>query len=623
MSTSVDSYYYEKSLQNQGVDLETPYISKQWQFANDLNNSSYNFGGLTQVSFNANLYDANRLVNPTEMFVVVPVVLTSLYVSSNTSGTAIAATASTYWATHAMKCGGYQILNSAELTLNGKTIESPQNFTNIYTHAKLLSTLSMTELKNLGQTIGLGDTLPNPQSYRFNAYPNQTTGTAAAYTIATATTLTASTAGLQGGQWSVNNLPFPLSTASQNSGDMGVAGVQNITTYNQGLYSRLKRIYDVSTASASTATNLYSPTTGTGSAAACFMNETQLATEFKAITKILSTNYIVSYDYVILRMCDLFDSMKSLPMVKSLNIGLKLNINTGCVASAIGVSSSVCNMVHSGNTNSFLNTCPIIQCCKADAISTATGLVSALSIARSPTTTFFGANLSLSGASHPLPNCRLYYPSIELKASIMNDYLLANKTKKVVYTSFLFNNASNITAGGTYAGIINAGSVGVKGLWVVPFISASINGTMNTAAITSGTTTYSIPQSPHVDIETGPISLTQLNVQLGNKTVFSAPMNYTFETYLEQLATYERINSLEITGISNGLIDQYRFENQMRFYYINCERGSKSDLLTPKQLSISFLNNTNLTIDVMFFTEVYKTMEYEVETGLVNTEIYN
>ena len=108
-----------------------------------------------------------------------------------------------------MKCGGYQILNSAELTLNGKTIESPQNFTNIYNHAKLLSTLSMTELKNLGQTLGLGDTLPNPQSYRFNAYPNQTTQTAAAYTSCIATTLITSIAGLQGANLVLTTPFFP------------------------------------------------------------------------------------------------------------------------------------------------------------------------------------------------------------------------------------------------------------------------------------------------------------------------------------------------------------------------------------------------------------------------------
>jgi hypothetical protein len=203
----------------------------------------------------------------------------------------------------------------------------------------------------------------------------------------------------------------------------------------------------------------------------------------------------------------------------------------------------------------------------------------------------------------------------------MNDYLLGNKTKKVVYTTFLYNNTTNIASGGSFSGIVQAGSSCVKGIWLIPFISSSVYATMNTAAISSGTTTYSLLQSPHVDIENGPISLTQLNVTQGTKNVFSSALNYTYENFLENIATYERINSLEISGIANGLVDQYRWENQMRFYYVNCERGNATDFLTPKQLSVSFLNNTNHTIDVMFFTEIYKTIEYGVEDGLVNTDI--
>jgi hypothetical protein len=95
--------------------------------------------------------------------------------------------------------------------------------------------------------------------------------------------------------------------------------------------------------------NLYSPTSGTGVSAACFMGESNLNAEFKPYTKIVNTNYICTFDYAIIRLCDIFDSMKNMPLVKTLNIGLKLYINTGAVASAIGLSSTVCNFVTSGN----------------------------------------------------------------------------------------------------------------------------------------------------------------------------------------------------------------------------------------------------------------------------------
>ena len=38
-------------------------------------------------------------------------------------------------------------------------------------------------------------------------------------------------------------------------------------------------------------------------------------------------------------------------------------------------------------------------------------------------------------------------------------------------------------------------------------------------------------------------------------------------------------------------------------------------------MNYNFYNATNLTIDVMYFIEIYKTMEYDVASGLVNTDI--
>jgi hypothetical protein len=169
--------------------------------------------------------------------------------------------------------------------------------------------------------------------------------------------------------------------------------------------------------------------------------------------------------------------------------------------------------------------------------------------------------------------------------------------------------------------LVNDGEVACKGIWIIPFISSSINGTVRTAVITSGVQTYSVLQSPHVDVETGPISLQQLQVNLGGQNIFSQPLNYTYEDFLQQVGPYERINDMNVSGISNGLIDQYRWENQMRFYYVNCERGDKQDFITPKTLTVSFYNATNLTIDVMYFIEIYKTMEYDIASGLVNTDI--
>ena len=57
MSTSIDSYHLARSKQPQNINLESPYVSKQWLWVSDTNNGTYNTGGTSQVNFNLNIND--------------------------------------------------------------------------------------------------------------------------------------------------------------------------------------------------------------------------------------------------------------------------------------------------------------------------------------------------------------------------------------------------------------------------------------------------------------------------------------------------------------------------------------------------------------------------------------
>ena len=46
-----DNYDFAKSIMPQGVDLETPYVSKQYNFINDINSGVYSNSGLSLVQF--------------------------------------------------------------------------------------------------------------------------------------------------------------------------------------------------------------------------------------------------------------------------------------------------------------------------------------------------------------------------------------------------------------------------------------------------------------------------------------------------------------------------------------------------------------------------------------------
>jgi hypothetical protein len=68
---------------------------------------------------------------------------------------------------------------------------------------------------------------------------------------------------------------------------------------------------------------------------------------------------------------------------------------------------------------------------------------------------------------------------------------------------------------------------------------------------------------------------------------------------LEQVAIAE--TTVPEMGLSQGLIDQKWWESN-RMYYVDLARSSESDKATQRNLSISFNNNSGVSIDILVFT---------------------
>ena len=272
------------------------------------------------------------------------------------------------------------------------------------------------------------------------------------------------------------------------------------------------------------------------------MTAQQLSNEFKSFS-VISNPYTIVYDVAIIRLCDLFDSMKNLPLMKRFDGQLRLYINSGAVAS--NLDSSVANanassgmMLTSLTTNTFTNTCPLIQSCIGHAVSTVytsnavIGIVSGLGVVSAPVTNLFGGvNLSNSYAKHAMPSCRVYYSQIVLKPENIPKYISENRNKKVVYTSMLFNQYNNIASGNTFSNIVQNGVTNARGIFIIPFNSASLNGSVNTTNITGNSITpFSQLQSPFdsAPATSGPFSLINLQVSLGGVNVLNNILSYSW-----------------------------------------------------------------------------------------------
>lgn len=609
-----DNYELSKSMYPQGVESETPYVSKQWNYVNDINGGIYSNNGLSLVQFDlSSIYNSTNLIQPDSMFLAIPIT----YVSASvlTTGVLVAPTANSGlsgWANTGLKSGYFNLIHGADCAINGKTVQQFQPFTNAYVQFRTLSSMSQDDLKTFGASIGMGDALDNPNSLVFNG---------SAISTVSAGTFPASTiSGGIGGNGVSNNKPF--STGTSNFSDQSTYGFQNATTYNNGLQSRMRKVIDTTVAGQ----GLFG---ASGTAGTTYItNLDNLKKEFKPYYTVNGTYYQTYQDVAIIRISDLWDSFKQLPLCKRLDSTMRFYINTGTVVSnttgtaTTGVSTGL--MMTSGLTNTFTGTCPLIQSCLTQIPNNGTNcqgsIVSGLFIG-TPTATSItasglsGINLATSAQSHFMPSCRIYYAQIQLKPEKMIPYISENRAKKIVFTDFLTNTISAISAGNSASSLIQSGVSSIRGILILPFISATTNG----ANGASGVSAFSQLLSPldTAPATSAPISLTNLQVSVGGVNQLANTLNYSFENFLEQVSLYEKLNGLDY-GVSCGLINQQYFDQSYRCYYVDLSRANEADLLTPRNVNVSFTNNSLQTIDCLVFTEYFKSGVVDVETGLLN-----
>jgi len=112
-------------------------------------------------------------------------------------------------------------------------------------------------------------------------------------------------------------------------------------------------------------------------------------------------------------------------------------------------------------------------------------------------------------------------------------------------------------------------------------------------------------------------SLINLQVAVGGVNVLANIISYSFSEFIEQVSLYEKINAGDF-GLSCGLISQSHYENAYRVYYVDLSRANIADLMTPRNITITFTNNTLQSLDIQVFTEYFREGVVDVETGLVS-----
>lgn len=643
-----DNYKMAKSEEPQSTSQYTPFEDTQFNYLNDLNGGIYPAVGPALVQWDlTSIMNHNAFTSVEDLYCTIPIVMVGQYVTAGGLGvaptgvtTSVAGAPATtaglgtstftagsslgYSASLLSLKSSYQsLVHQVELSVGGRVVSDLQPFQNIYNGFRLASQINGgSDLRASAPSLGISDTgLDNPNSVIFQSTLN----------APTANTAPINGCGL------TNNRPY-VNNAIPATGIQAVAGNQNQFVANDAISRRTSRYVD---ATATGGVNgIFGTSGGQGSSTLTIMSASQLATECKpyvtlvagTATATASSNYIVYYDTAILPLKYLMDVVDKLPMMKRTDMLLRMYINTGSLivpCKSAGTTNSL--QYFAPQSSTFVNTCPFtVNYLDIGVPSTAVGIACGLFIAKpQPTslsiTAVSGAtnitatttpiNLGSCTGSHSMTSCRTYFNQITLSPEKEEAYLLANTAKSIVYQRFIYNQYNSIAVGGNYSQLIASGVKNPLACIIIPFISTSNTGlsgdkTLNFPA------QYSNPFDTCGGISFSPISLTNVQVAVGMKNQLQNSMYYTFENYLQQVCEYESVSGNKLDLLNSGIITQPWWE-QNRVYFVNLSRASPADRATPRNILISFTNNSNVLIDCMVFIVYADRIVVNVRTGLV------
>jgi hypothetical protein len=557
---------------NQTEAAPQVFVKKDWLDILDNQNQSYQ--GNQSVIDTSQLSNSNKYINYREGYLSVPLLITATAPASATAANnlrpATAATSCDY--IFGLKNWYGSIVHSLTLDMNGTTIIQQTPYAGMWSCFKLMTSLSINDVKTQGSAIGF--------------HPD--TALSVAYS-------------------SANRVEAPDNHTFNNNvvGAFDVVGGadNSFSSYNEGLLRRTQA-WNFNRAGLSAGAN--SDTFGD------FISADNLNLLFKSyiFNKLDGDTSDPGVFQVaitaIIKLKHLHEFFDKICLAKGLFLKLTLNLNqssvqitntSGSVRSSVVVNSPLGGvspiMVSSNGTAGTLPD-----------VGTTTISVSVGRTCLNSSQTGLGSRVQSSPLSGSII---LNVPAYSFSTSFETAYL-QSPIKKIDYSDiYQYQVVNSIAAGATFTQLISNGISGVKSVLCLPFYSSASNGGVQPI------------QSPFDPAGAGPTSplchLTQFNVQLSGQNQIYNTQRYVHSQFLNQLYGYGATNGGQTDGLTSGLVSKDDFEMCYNYYYVNCERGLPIEMDVPKSVNVLGTNTSTRAIDLFIFVEYHASVSIDILTG--------
>ena len=592
----MDNLVFEESV-NAEID-QSEFISKKWIYVNDSNSQNYT----SQVVIDSTpLANSGGWINWSEGYIVMPLVVE---LQSTTAGNLPLNTSAPdhSWA---FKSGFWHMINSMTLEFNNQNVVQQTPFLNVFRSFKSMTSFSQDDIISEGATIGFYP--DNPSSWSFAVAGGSATNLVNGVGLCNnrAVPLLTAQSPVVGASITTATL-FTLTTGIAGSANTAVSsGASNPSQYfgepeggyNQG-FAKRQGWYG------------YDPNIAAESLGQALINSaTTCNTTYRPYKIPQTTAGKVGWSIMAkLRLKDLSDFFLKCPLLKGSTIRFYINTNqttltftkTDLVYSAAGAittqptitSASV--SVLGGLTNPLMvSSAGIGQGCGSLPADTYTLSVN---IFKSADGVFQTA----------LNSCRLYAPVYKMNPLAEQRYLQLAPTKKVEYCDIFQYQFSNIAGGDNFNILVSNGICDIQSVLVVPFLTATANGTAFNTLLSPFSTSGATPD---------PITLTNFNILVSGINLFLNNEYYDYEQFNQELKSSNQLNGSLTTGLASGLIGEDMFSRGMRYYYGNCARVLPSEVGVSRSIQIQGQNVSLVACNLMVFVEFKRSITIDISTG--------
>jgi len=154
--------------------------------------------------------------------------------------------------------------------------------------------------------------------------------------------------------------------------------------------------------------------------------------------------------------------------------------------------------------------------------------------------------------------------------------------------------------------LVTNGIANIQSVLVVPFLTASANGTAYNTLLSPVTPSGAVPD---------PIILTNFNILVSGVNLFLNNQYYDYEQFNQELKSSNQLNGGLTTGLASGLINEDMFSRGYRYYYGNCARILPSEEGVSRSIQIQGQNASRLACNLMVFVEFKRSIVVDISTG--------